>query len=582
MNVFSLLALIGGLALFLYGMKIMGDGLEKQAGGSLKNVLKKMTSNPFKGMLLGAGVTAIIQSSSATTVMLVGFVNSGIMQLGQAIGVIMGANVGTTVTAWLLSLTAIPADSLLLQMLKPVNFVPILAIIGVIFLMFTKKEKFKDAALILLGFSILIFGMNMMSGAVAPLADDPQFASFLTVFSNPLFGILAGTLITAIIQSSSASVGILQALSLTGSITYATAIPIIIGQNIGTCVTALLASIGANKDAKRVAIVHLFFNIIGAGVLLTLFYVLNAIFQFSFMSMPINAAEIAIVHSVFNICATAILLPFTKQLEKLAYIVIKDTSKKQHYQLLDERLFATPAVAISQAKRYTSEMADGCQQALYAVDRIIRNYNDKDAAVITKCENKLDRYEDEIGSYLIELSAESLTAHDSREVSKLLHSIGDFERISDHAIGILKILSELHAKEIDFSDEAKKQLLVLSKATIDILSNTAYAFAHDDTEAATHIEPLEQVIDYLRSQMKRQHIERLQNNVCTLELGISFLDILTDFERIADHCSNIGACIIQIKEHRLAVHEYLNAVKNNENAEFIAQYEEYFKKYSLS
>ena len=580
--VFNAIALIGGLALFLFGMQIMGEGLEKTSGSKLKSILENLTSNRFKGFLLGLGVTAIIQSSSATTVMVVGFVNSGIMKLSQAIGIIMGANVGTTVTSWLLSLVSIESNgSFILDLLKPTSFSPVLAFIGIILYMFTKKQKNKDIGSILLGFAILMTGMETMSGAVKPLADVPEFQNILLLFSNPVLGLLMGALLTAIIQSSSAAVGILQALAVTGAVKYSNAIPIILGQNIGTCVTAMISSIGTNKNAKRTAVVHLCFNILGAGIFLIVFYLLHSILNFTFIDESVSAFNVAIIHSIFNIFATAILFPFGKQLEKLAYVFVPDKGEDKKPQLLDERLMATPGIAVAQAKRLTNHMAEEACMSLKNAMSLLTNFDSKIAEDIIKSENEIDMYEDKLGTYLVKLSRESLNLDDSHEVSNLLHNIGDFERMSDHAVNIYEVALEIYEKGMKFSEDAMKEVKVITEALNEILDMTAEAFINEDIELAKCVEPLEQIIDSLKKKMKARHILRLRQDECTIETGFVFSDLLTNYERVADHCSNVAVCIIQIANDSFETHEYLSHVKGDGENDFVERYSAYKKKYHI-
>lgn len=580
--IFNLIALIGGLALFLFGMQVMGEGLEKTSGGKLKTILESLTSSRFKGVLLGLGVTAIIQSSSATTVMVVGFVNSGIMKLSQAIGIIMGANVGTTVTSWLLSLASIESNgNFILDLLKPTSFSPVLAFIGIILYMFTKKQKNKDVGSILLGFAILMTGMETMSGAVKPLANVPEFQNILLLFSNPILGLLMGALLTAIIQSSSASVGILQALAVTGAVKYSNAIPIILGQNIGTCVTAMISSIGTNKNAKRTAVVHLCFNILGAGIFLVVFYLLHSIINFSFIDESVSAFNIAIVHSIFNVFATVILFPFGKQLEKLAYLIVPEKGEDKKPQLLDERLMATPGIAVAQAKKLTNHMAEEACMSLKNAMSLLNNFDSKIAEDIIKSENEIDMYEDKLGTYLVKLSRQSLNLDDSHEVSNLLHNIGDFERMSDHAVNIYEVALEIQEKGMKFSEDAMKEVKVITEALNEILDMTAEAFINEDIELAKCVEPLEQIIDSLKKMMKARHIMRLQQDECTIETGFVFSDLLTNYERVADHCSNVAVCIIQIANDSFETHEYLSHVKGDGENDFVERYSAYKKKYHI-
>ena len=582
MELTNVLMLVGGLALFLFGMNVMGEALEKKAGSRLKTLLARLTSNKFKGFLLGLGITAVIQSSSATTVMVVGFVNSGVMTLGQAVGVIMGANLGTSVTSWLLSLTSLQSDNVILSMLKPENFTPVLAMIGVILYMFVKDRKKKDVGLILLGFAVLMFGMEMMSDSVAPLKDNPAFVRVLTVFEQPILGVLAGTVITAIVQSSSASVGILQALTFTGSISNGTAIPIIMGQNIGTCVSALISSVGANKNAKRAAFIHLYFNVIAASVLLLVFYGVKAFLPSEILSRPATALSIAVIHTVFKLIALAMLMPFTNQLEKLACLTVRDSKEKEKDELLDERLLVTPPVAIQRSKDVEKQMAAEAGQALYdAFDLIRDGYSDAVGKTVREGESRGDMYEDKLGTYLVKISGCNLSDHDSLEVSKLLHIIGDLERLSDHAVNIAESMEEMHDKELHFSETAKKELETICNAEREIIRLTVSALAEDDMANAALVEPLEQVVDSLKARIKTRHIDRLQKNECTIELGFVLSDLLNNLERISDHCSNIAGCIIEIAHHSLDMHEYLTHVKNDDES-FKRHYEEYLEKYPLA
>ena len=582
MDIFSVFQMAGGLALFLYGMHVMGDGLEKQAGGKLKTILEKLTANPVKGFLLGAAVTAVIQSSSATTVMVVGFVNAGIMKLSQAIGIIMGANVGTTITSWILSLTGLQGDSFWIQLLKPTSFSPIIAFFGIILIMFSKKEGKKDLGSTLVGFAVLMFGMEQMSSAVEPLADVPEFTSILLLFSNPLLGVLCGAILTAVIQSSSASVGILQALSATGSVTYSSAIPIILGQNIGTCVTALISSIGANKNARRAAVVHLYFNLIGTGLFLAVFYLLNGFLHFSFYDQSIDRLGIAVVHTCFNLLSTLTLLPFTKLLEKLAYLTIRDTANDENFQILDERFLASPAVAIHQCQKMAISMARLAQNSLYQAIGLIGAYDEKIAHSIEEGEDQIDMYEDKLGTYLVRLSSKNLTMEESREISKLLHVIGDFERIGDHAVNILKSAKEMQVKKYVFSGQAQQEISIVSSAIEEIVDLATNAFVKNDLYLASKVEPLEQVVDSLKDELRNRHVQRLQNGECTISNGFIFSDLITNYERVADHCSNIGVCILRIAEDSFDTHEYLNHVKDGHDDTFENRYNRYKEKYQLA
>ena len=571
MDFFSVLTMIGGLALFLYGMNIMGDGLAKVSGGKLERILENLTSNPMRAVLLGAGVTAVIQSSSATTVMVVGFVNSGIMKLSQAVGVIMGANIGTTITSWILSLSGIEGDNFLIRLCKPTSFSPILAAIGIIMLLFMKNEKKKDIGSILVGFAVLMFGMETMSGAVKPLADVPEFTGILTAFSNPLLGLIAGAILTAVIQSSSASVGILQALCVTGAVSYGTAIPIIMGQNIGTCVTALLSSIGASKNAKRAAMVHLYFNIIGTAVFMILFYSINYFIHFGFMTDAANGAGIAIVHSAFNIFATLVLLPFSKGLEKLACLTIRDgkpgeeEAVQEQFQLLDARFLDKPAFAMEQSVHVAVQMAEESKKTLFTAMELLTDYSDEKAKLVSELESVVDRYEDELGSYLVKLARKNLNSHDSHTLSIVLHCIGDFERISDHAINIMEAAVEMHEKNLTFSKKAEGELEVFCRAVKDIVTESYDVFCSQNLQKAQLIEPLEDVIDELNQELKKRHIRRLRNGKCTIELGFILSDITTSLERVADHCSNIAVCVTQVREDTYDTHSYLDSVKNEDS-----------------
>lgn len=582
MDIYDVFHLLGGLALFLFGMSIMGDSLEKRAGRRLKSILEQLTRSPIKAALLGMGVTAIIQSSSATTVMVVGFVNSGIMQLKQAIGVVMGANIGTTVTAWLLSLTGITSESFWVTLLKPSTFSPLLAFVGIVMLLFGKRHR--DTADILLGFAVLMYGMETMSDAVHGLAQDPAFINTLLLFSNPLFGVLAGAVVTAIIQSSSASIGILQAIANTGSIAFGAAIPIIMGQNIGTCITALLSAIGANRSAKRVAAVHLMFNLIGTAVLLPLFYGAYALLGLTFIDQPINAFEIAIAHTAFNLLSTALLFPFINTLEMLAYKVIPEDKKGERPVLLDERLLATPSIAIEQSRRLTARMAMETHAAFLKADALLERYDEAQAELVLASENAVDMYEDELSGYLVKVSAQNMSDTESRDVSKLLHSIDDIERISDHAINISESARELHEKDIQFSPEAMQQTRVMRAAVREILGMAVDAFVKNDIELAKKVEPLEEVVDLLRTNIRQGHIERLRTGACTIELGFVLSDLLTNLERVSDHCSNIATAVIEIELHgSVDAHAYLRSLHDGEaGALFQEEFEAYLQKYDLA
>ena len=562
MDIFSVFTLCGGLAFFLYGMTTMSKSLEKMAGGKLERVLKRMTSNPFKSLLLGAGITIAIQSSSAMTVMLVGLVNSGVMELGQTIGVIMGSNIGTTLTAWILSLTGIESESVFVNLLKPENFSPVIALVGIILIMASKKQRRRDIGRILVGFAILMYGMELMKDAVSPLADMPEFSSLLTAFNNPLLGVLVGAVFTGVIQSSAASVGILQALALTGSITYGMAIPIIMGQNIGTCVTALLSSIGVNRNAKRVSVIHISFNIIGTAVGLILFYGGNALFHFAFMNTAVGAVGIAFCHTVFNVLTTLLLLPFSRQLEKLARKLVQNEDKAEQFAFLDPRLLRTPGVAISECVNMTNAMgALAHRNLLYAIEQF-SGYSEAREAEIIANEDKLDIYEDRLGSYLIQISQHGVSMDDIRTVSRLLHAIGDFERIGDHALNLQESAQELHEKDLHFSESARGELQVLLAALEDIMDRTFSCFDTASAEKAREVEPLEETIDRLIEEIRMRHIRRLQSGDCTMQLGFVLNDLLTNFERVSDHCSNIALSVIEEKDSSVDRHAYLNVLKD--------------------
>ena len=607
MDVFDILQLVCGLALFLYGMDVMGDALKRSAGRKLKTILGTLTSNKFKGFLLGLGVTAIIQSSSATTVMVVGFVNSGTMLLGQAVGVIMGANVGTAVTAWLTALNGIEGGAEALawtEWLKPDAWMPVLAIVGICLIMFSKKSKMKDVGSILMGFAVLMVGMDLMSGAVSGLKGDPNFTKILTMFSNPILGVLAGTILTAIVQSSSASVGILQALSSTGAISFGAAIPIVMGQNIGTCVTAMISSMGAGKNGKRAALVHLYFNIIGVAVWLGMYYLVGWILSLvnpDMFTMTVNGVQqtgtlfaladntpidmwgIAATHTVFKILSVALMAPFTKLLEKLAMISIRGDDKKgdEYTNMLDTRLLDTPSVALDRCRTVAGQMAAVSCTYLRSSVELFDKYDSKTADKIREAEGKVDIYEDELGSYLVKLSSQSMDERDSHEVTKLLHIIGDLERISDHSVNLVDSAEEIKDKELVFSEEAKGELTVLYNAVSEIVTITEQALTTSDLELAARIEPLEQVIDDLRDDIKANHIRRLQKSECTVEHGFVLSDILTNLERVSDHCSNIGGCLIEMaKNDTLDLHDYLHRVHVG-GMEYKELFGEYKEKYAL-
>ena len=581
MTFFDVLSLIGGLSLFLFGMNVMGSALEKRAGGQLKVLLGKLTGSKLAGFLTGLGVTAVIQSSSATTVMVVGFVNSGLMTLKQAIHVIMGANVGTTVTAWLLSLASITGTGFFMQLLKPSSFTPVLALIGIILIM-AGRDKRKDTGTILLGFAVLMYGMEAMSAAVSPLRSSESFRNLLLLFSNPVLGVLAGAVFTAIIQSSSASVGVLQALSSTGAITMASAIPIIMGQNIGTCVTAMLSSIGANTNARRAAVVHLSFNIIGTAVMLLVFCAVRAMLQPAFLALPATAASIAVAHSLFNIACTAILLPASGLLEKLSIAIVPEKRAKQDSDpLLDERLLATPAIAVERCRVVALGMARESFEAVRLSMQALVSYSPALGDKIRELEDSTDRYEDRLGTYLLTLARQPMTASDSDESGRLLHMISDFERVADHAVNILESAEELHAKKIELPLDAQEELATLERAVREIGTLSLQAFETGDLTAASRVEPLEQVIDTLKDQLRTRQIARLQKGACSLETGFIWTDLLTNFERVADHCSNIAGCVLETQHKSLDLHEYLDGVKQSA-PEFRREYEAYSRKYALA
>lgn len=592
MDIFNVFTMIGGLALFLYGMHIMGEGLTKLSGGTLERTLEKLTTNKIKAVLLGAAVTAVIQSSSATTVMVVGFVNSGIMKLGQAIGVIMGANVGTTITSWILSLTGIESDNFVIRLLKPSSFSPILAAIGIICILFSKKDRKKDIGGILIGFAILMFGMETMSDAVKPLAEVEAFTHMFTMFQNPVLGMIVGAVLTAIIQSSSASVGILQSLCKTDSVTFGAALPIIMGQNIGTCITAIFSAVGASKNAKRAATVHLLFNIIGTVMFMIIFYSINAFVHFGFLDDKANGMGIAVIHTSFNILATLLLLPFSKYLEKLSYLFVKiddeeresirtSSQEKEAFLRLDDRFLATPSFALEQSKNLTIQMAEITRTSLFQSMDLIQKYDKKKAAEVEKYENTVDRYEDEIGGYLVKLGSKNLTEKDSHALSMLQHSINDFERISDHSLNIMETASGMVKKEQEFSNKAKEELKIYTEAVKEIVDKTVQAFETQDRNLAVEIEPLEEVIDILQKEIKKRHVKRLHKGKCTVDLGFMLSDITMNYERIADHCSNIAIYILQLEEDTLAAHEYIDSMPKEEGTEFAKRVKAYRQKYML-
>lgn len=589
MDIFDVLSMVGGLALFLYGMHIMGDALAKMSGGKLEKVLERLTSNKWSAVLLGAGVTAVIQSSGATTVMVVGFVNSGIMKLNQAVGIIMGANIGTTATSWLLSLSGIDGGSFFLQMLKPTSFTPILAVIGAILVVFCKSEKKHNIGTILLGFAILMYGMTAMSSAVEPLKDVPQFTHILTKFENPLLGVIAGFVLTTIMQSSSVSVGILQALCSTGAVSYALALPIIMGQNIGSCTTAMISSVGASKDAKRAAAVHFYFNVIGTVVFMLVFYISNAFVHYAFLPQAANEVGIATIHSIFNIAATIVLLPLSGFLEFLAVKTIKDDDEEEDelskhdkvLQLLDPVFLERPGFAIMQCQKVASEMAELSMKSVGRAVGLLTAYDDEIAERIRKEEDTVDKYEDQLGTYLLRLSTKDLSKEDGHRLSLMLHSLGDIERISDLAVNILLAVEQMHKKELIFSKKAMDELAVYSKALKDILTMTVDAFEQNDRYRAALVQPLEELMDDMNKELKKRHVKRLRKGKCTIELGLSLSDISDTYERISDHCSNIATCVIQVEDDELDAHEHRKEVKEQDAKWYDEQYRAYEQKYAL-
>lgn len=588
MDFFDLLTMMGGLALFLYGMHMMGEGLSRVSGSKLENILEKLTNNPVKAVLVGAGVTAVIQSSTATIVMVVGFVNSGIMQLEQAVNVIIGANVGTTITAWLLSLTGIESTSFIIQLFKPSSFAPVLALIGVILINFTKKEKHKTVGTVIAGFAILMIGMDTMSGAVKGLADVPEFTNMLTMFSNPLLGVLVGFIMTAIVQSSSASVGILQALSRSGAVTGATAVPVIMGQNIGACITVLISAIGANKDAKKAALMHLYYNIVKTTLFMVVFYAANTFFHFSFMEEAISPLGIALIHSLFNIALCIILLPFSKMFVRLVNLTVPDKVKEGEMspvdvelKTLDSRFLENPGLAIERSRRVAITMAQYSKKSIFTALDLLQSYDADKAAEVEKLEQDIDRFEDEIGTYLVKISGKDMTEKESHVLSILLHCIGDFERISDHALNIKESADEMQERGLVFSDKAMEELTVFMDAIKEILDISFTAFETDSSETAELVEPLEEVIDQLNIEMKKRHIKRLRKGKCTIELGVLLTELTNNFERVADHCSNIAVCLLQVKEDSYETHEYLDNLKESENINFRGKVLAYAEKYRL-
>ncbi len=582
--ILKLISLLGGLALFLFGMDTMGKALERQAGGKLQTILAKMSGTVWKGFLLGAAVTAVIQSSSATTVMVVGFVNSGIMTLKQAVGVIMGSNVGTTITAWILSLSGLEGDSLLIKLFKPSTLAPLIGTIGIVLFMFTKSEKKKGIGTIMLGFLALMTGMELMGDSMEFLENEPWFAQLMISFTNPLVGILFGAALTAVIQSSSASVGILQGLCVTGAVTYGSAIPIILGQNIGTCVTAMMGAIGANRNARRTAMVHLLFNVVGVLIFVVVFYGLGLFIDWKFMGDSVEPWNISVIHTGFNLAATAILLPLNGLLVKLAYLIVPEDKQPQKTELLDERLLATPAVAVQRAHTIATEMATDAAEAMALATGLTRKFDAATLERVMEIEDKTDRYEDALGTYLVKLSAMNLSVEDNRILNTMLYTVADIERIADHAAAVAKAALEMEEKKIDFSAQAKAELEVLGRAVSDVLSRTTAAYQDFDHSLALKVEPQEQVVDALVREIKSRHVRRLRDGLCTVEYGFVLEDLLTAFERTADHCSNIAVELLQVSEGKLEAHEYLNALKAGElqeSAAFAEQFARYKARYSF-
>lgn len=588
MNFFDLLSMVGGLALFLFGMYVLSEGLEKVSGGKLEKILENLTSNRIKAVLLGAGVTAVIQSSSATTVMVVGFVNSGIMKLSQAIGIIMGANIGTTATSWILSLTGLEGDNFLINMLKPMSFSPILAMIGIVFIMFLKNEKKKDLGMIFVGFAVLMYGMDAMSNAVEPLKDVPEFANLFVMFKNPILGMLVGAVLTAVIQSSSASVGILQALCATGSVSFAAALPIIMGQNIGTCITAIMSSVGTTKNAKRAAVVHLLFNLIGTTIFMIVFYTINAFVHFEFLEAAANETGIAIIHTAFNVLATIVLLPMANILEKLSLMIVKKDAEEEKQEAqqaafvrMDERFLSTPAFALEQVNSYAIKMAEITKESLDEAMQLFFKYDDDIAKEVERKEQLVDKYDDEISNYLVKLSSKNLSAKDSKKLNMIQHSIGDFERISDHAMNLVDAAKEMYKKEQSFSAKALEELHIFSKAIGDIVDLSVSVFEKEDATAARQVEPFEEAIDVIQKEMKKRHTKRLRKGKCTVEMGFVLSDVTSNYERIADHCSNIAISVMQLEEDDTLAHEYVDNLQKSEGSEFDLRFQNYLKKYDL-
>ena len=582
--IFKIITLLGGLALFLFGMDIMGKALERQAGGKLQTVLAKMSSNVFKGFLLGMGVTAVIQSSSATTVMVVGFVNSGIMTLKQAVGVIMGSNIGTTVTAWILSLSGLEGDSFLIKFFKPSTLAPLIAIVGIVLYMFTKSEKKKGIGTICLGFMALMTGMDLMSSSMSFLKSEAWFADLMISFTNPIVGILFGAVLTAVIQSSSASIGILQGLCSTGVVTYGAAIPIILGQNIGTCITAIMGAIGANRNARRTAMVHLLFNVVGAVMFAAIFYGIGMFIEWKFLGDSVQAWDISVIHTGFNLIATAVLMPLNGLLVKLAYMLVPEVKEPEKTELLDARLLATPAVAVQRAHEIAGEMAADAAKAMHLAMGLTKKFEEGIMEQVVELEDKTDRYEDALNTYLVKLSTMNLSVHDNRILNTLLYTVSDIERMADHAMSVAKAAQEINDKNIEFSKQAKGELAVLEQAVMDIMDRTVAAYGSFDRELAVRIEPQEQVVDALVREIKSRHVRRLRDGLCTVEYGFVLEDLLTACERTADHCSNVAVEMLQVTEGKLEAHEYLNALKAgelHESAAFAEQFAQYKAQYAF-
>ncbi len=577
----DILTLLGGLAFFLFGMNLMGSALEKLAGGRLKLILRNMTSTPIKGFLLGTAVTAVVQSSSATTVMVVGFVNSGLMGLEQSVGVTLGANLGAVTTFWLLSLSGVHGTSLLVKIFRPETFTPILACVGIVLYMFQKNARRKDVGMALLGFAVLMFGMEVMSGSVSGLQEMPQFTRILALVRNPVLGVLAGTVVTAIIQSSAASVGILEALSLSGVIPYASVIPIAMGQNIGTCISALISSAGTSRNARRAALVHLLFNVLSMLLLLPLFYLANAVFHFAFVEQAATPVGIALVHTVYKLVSVAIFLPLYRWMVRLTQKLLPGGGKEEG-QLLDDRLLATPTVAVARCHELTLEMAQNAAEAIRLSFGQLDGYNRAADAQIRELEQMADDYEDQLGTYLVKLSARPMSESDSAEANRLLHMIGDFERISDHSINILSSAEEVHDKKLQFSAEAKRELNIMYQAVSEILTLSVESFRDSDLQKAVMVEPLEQVVDGLKDTLKRTHIDRLQRGECTIEMGFVLSDLLTNLERVSDHCSNIAGCLLEMAHDDMDIHAYLRQVRDADGGEYADYYDYFSRKYSVA